>query len=237
MSRKAVVLLSGGLDSCVAAAMAREDGVELAAALNVYYGQKHAREMASAVRVAKHYGMELFPLDMSPFGKLIQHSSALIDTEEELVQDRAMSEMTAHVPRTYVPGRNTILLALAQSFVEAHTLDKIVVGFNAVDFSGYPDCRPIFVKAWNYLANYATQRAYEGDPIELLAPIVEMSKASVIFNGKRLKAPLELTWSCYAGGEKACGRCDSCRIRWNGFAVQNMRDPIEYEVEPDTVSL
>jgi len=237
MSRKGLVLLSGGLDSCVAAAMAREDGVELVAALNVFYGQKHAREMSSAVRVAGYYGMKLHTLDMSPFGRLINHSSALLDADEPLVQDRAMSEMTAHVPRTYVPGRNTILLSLAQSLAEALQMNRIVVGFNAVDFSGYPDCRPIFVSAWNNLARYATQKGYEGDPIELLAPIVEMSKASVIHHGMRLKAPLGLTWSCYAGGEKACGRCDSCRIRWNGFAVQNLKDPIEYAMEPDTVSL
>jgi len=237
--KRAIVLLSGGLDSCVAAAMAREEGIELVAALNVFYGQRHAREMKSFVEVAKHFGMEPIHLDISPIAQTIGAATSLINTDEELAMDRPLSSMTAHVPRTYVPGRNTIFLSLAQSVAEARDLDNIVVGFNAVDFSGYPDCRPIFVDAWNHLARYATTRSYiKNQPIEVLAPIINMSKASVVYHGLRLKAPLEKTWSCYAGGEKACGRCDSCRIRWNGFAVNGQgRDPIHYEVVPDTVSL
>jgi 7-cyano-7-deazaguanine synthase len=237
--RKAIVLLSGGLDSCVAAAMAREDGIELVAALNVFYGQRHAREIKSFLEVAKYFRMDPIQLDISPIAQMIGHATALIGTDEELAQDRPMSSMTAKVPRTYVPGRNTIFLAVAQSIAEARDLDNIVVGFNAVDFSGYPDCRPIFVNAWNELARYATTQSYiQNRPIEVVAPIIQMSKASVVHHGLRLKAPLEKTWSCYAGGEKACGRCDSCRIRWNGFAVNGQGiDPIKYEVVPDTVSL
>src|SRR5437660_9938098 len=126
--------------------------------------------------------------------------------------------MTSRVPRSYVPGRNTIMLAIAQSIAEAHDVDTIITGFNAVDFSGYPDCRPIFVSAWNHLARYATSRGYQDNrPIEVLAPIINSSKASVVDYAKRYNAPLHLTWSCYEGGPLACRRCDSCRIRLDAF--------------------
>jgi|SRR5882724_6627981 len=238
MSRKGIVLLSGGLDSCVAAAMAREDGIELVAALNVFYGQRHAREVKSFLLVAKHYGIDPIHLDMSEFGKVIGHSTALIGSDEELPLDRRMSEMTARVPRTYVPGRNTVMLALAQSIAEALDIDNIVCGVHQTDASGYPDTREIFINAWNHLARYATKKAYIGNrPIEVFAPIVQMSKTSVVYHGNRLQVPFASTWSCYAGGEKACGRCDSCILRWNAFVANNLEDPIEYETEPASVGL
>ena len=144
-----------------------------------------------------------------------------------------MSEMTARVPRSYVPGRNTIMLALAQSIAEASGADQIYTGFNAVDFSGYPDCRPIYVEAWNHLARYATKRGYEGNPITLVAPIVNKAKASVVRTGLDLNAPLHLTWSCYTGGEQPCGECDSCIIRWNAFKECGIDDPAgAYAVTP-----
>ena len=238
MSRKGLVLLSGGLDSCVAAAMAREDGIELVAGLNVMYGQKHKKEKDSFKAVADHYGMQPIEVDLSSFGKLIQHSSALLNPEEELPKDRRMSTMTAKVPRSYVPGRNTIMLALAQSLAEALDLDVLVIGTHMTDSSGYPDAQERFVLAWNHLARYATRKAYEdGHPIEVFAPVIQMSKTSVVYHGKRLQAPLQLTWSCYQGGEKACGRCDSCIIRWNAFVANQMQDEIEYELEPASVGL
>lgn len=228
---KAVALVSGGLDSCVALAMAKEEGLEVTEGLSVFYGQKHSREAKSSARICSYYGICFHAIDLSGFGLHIASGTALINKEEALPQDRALSAMTARVPRSYVPGRNTIMLALAQSIAEVHEARRIVVGFNAVDFSGYPDCRPIYVSAWNHLAKYATRAGYEeNDPIEVFAPIINKSKASVVAEGIRLKAPLELTWSCYEGREKACRRCDSCRIRLDAFAENNLKDPIEYEV-------
>ena len=121
------------------------------------------------------------------------------------------------------------MLAIAQSIAEAYEYDHIVTGFNAVDFSGYPDCRPIFVDAWNHLARYATKRGYENNAITLVAPIINMAKASVVYHGIRLGAPLGDTWSCYEGGALACGRCDSCIIRRNAFRENGREDPITYE--------
>jgi 7-cyano-7-deazaguanine synthase len=238
MKNDALVLLSGGLDSCVATAVAKEEGLNPVLALNVFYGQRHAREEDSFYLVANHYGLKVALVDISSLAESIKHGSALLNKDEELPTDRAMSAMTARVPRTYVPGRNTIFLALAQSIAEANGIGNIVVGANAVDFSGYPDCRPIFVSAWNNLARYATKAGYEENkPIEVVAPIINMGKASVVYHGRRLSAPLELTWSCYAGGKKACGRCDSCIIRWNAFVANGLVDPIEYEFEPEKVGM
>lgn len=227
---KAIGLISGGLDSCVALALALEDGMEVIGTLNINYGQKHVREVRSARLISQHYQIpQHWALDISHLIKHIQKGSALLNPEEAIPLDRRMSEMTARVPRSYVPGRNTLFLSISQSFAEVHNADKIIVGFNAVDYSGYPDCRPIFVEAWNHLAKYATKRGYENDPIEVYAPIINMSKSSVVYHGVRLDAPLDKTWSCYEGREKACGRCDSCIIRKTAFFDNNIVDPIEYE--------
>lgn len=233
---KTIALLSGGLDSCVAAALTRADGDELLAAVTVSYGQRHSRELLSAEKVAAHFGLRWYVIDLSNsgFSHAIRHATALLkESEESLPHDRAMSEMTAKVPRTYVPGRNTIMLSLAQSLAEALDYDQICCGFNAVDFSGYPDCRPLFVEAWNHLARYATRRGYEGRPITLVAPIVNSSKASVVQRGVGVDAPLHLTWSCYEGGDQPCGKCDSCIIRWNAFRACGLEDPVgPYAVVP-----
>lgn len=235
MSRpKSVVLLSGGLDSCVALSIALEETTVLTC-LNVAYGQKHDRECSSALMIAEYYHLPFETVLMTSFGSLLakHHASALVDPTEALPINRRMSAMTAHVPRSYVPGRNTIMLALAQSVAEAINADEIYCGFNAVDFSGYPDCRPIYVEAWNHLAHYATKRGYENNPINLRAPIVNLGKASVVRRGVDAGAPLQLTWSCYSGGDRPCGECDSCIIRWNAFAENGMTDPIgEYAKIP-----
>jgi 7-cyano-7-deazaguanine synthase len=231
---KSVALLSGGLDSCVALAIAMEES-EVLACLNVNYGQKHQREVDSADDIARFYNLSIHYLKLGNFGAVMTelHGSALIDKSEALPTNRRMSAMTAAVPRSYVPGRNTIMLALAQSVAEALNADEIYCGFNAVDFSGYPDCRPIFVEAWNHLAHYATKRGYENRPIILRAPIVNLGKASVVQRGLDLKAPLQLTWSCYAGGERPCGECDSCIIRWNAFGECGISDPVgAYTITP-----
>lgn len=234
----ALILMSGGLDSCVATAVAVEEGLNPVLALNVHYGQRHEREEESFFKVADFYKLKAVQVDISSLADSIRHATALLNKEEALPEDRAMSAMTARVPRTYVPGRNTIFLSLAQSIAEANEIGSIVIGANAVDFSGYPDCRPIFVSAWNNLARYATRVGYEGNkPIEVVAPIINMAKSTVVFHGRRLKAPLGMTWSCYAGGERACGKCDSCRIRWNAFVANGWVDEIEYEFEPEKVGL
>lgn len=227
---KSLVLLSGGLDSCVAAAMAFELQQNPVHALSIHYGQKHYRELTSAENIAEAFNISHTTIHIDDIVDHIKYSTALINPDEELPQDRALSAMTARVPRSYVPGRNTIFLSIAQSIAEANDYDRIITGFNAVDFSGYPDCRPIFVDAWNHLAKYATRRGYEqNNPIQLVTPIINMSKATVVYHGIRLNAPLHLTWSCYQGGAKACGRCDSCRIRRDAFKENNIEDPIEYE--------
>lgn len=227
---KAIGLISGGLDSCTAIAVAIHEGYTVTDALTIMYGQRHDKELSSAVRVAEFYHCRHHVITL-PLGGIIRDASALLAASgEELPRDRALSAMTARVPRTYVPGRNTIMLSIAQSIAEAFDIDNIITGFNAVDFSGYPDCRPIFVDAWNHLAKYATRRGYQDNsPITCYAPIINRSKASVVKLASELGAPIHLTWSCYAGGNLACRRCDSCRIRLDAFYVNGLVDPIEYE--------
>jgi 7-cyano-7-deazaguanine synthase len=230
MAQSAIALMSGGLDSTIAIAVAiHEHDISVKAGITVLYGQKHHREVRAAEEVANYFGFTHYTVDLGSLGGIIKRSSALLNPDEPLPHDRALSEMTARVPRSYVPGRNTIMLALAQSIAEAYDLERIITGFNAVDFSGYPDCRPIFVEAWNYLARYSTRRGYQDNrPIEVIAPIINKSKASVVALGIAYKVPFELTWSCYEGETHACGRCDSCRIRLDAFKENHMEDPIEY---------
>jgi 7-cyano-7-deazaguanine synthase len=239
MKPKSLALLSGGLDSCVALASSFEDSTPVAT-LTFDYGQKHLRELQSAYEISEHYHLKNKVIDLCDVSDIIKdaHASALVDNTEELPRNRRMSEMTARVPRSYVPGRNTIMLAIAQSCAEALCVDEIYCGFNAVDFSGYPDCRPIFVECWNALARYSTKRGYENNPIILRAPVINLSKASVVRRGVDLNAPLNLTWSCYRGGESPCGECDSCIIRWNAFQENKLDDPIgAYHVVPHRSAL
>jgi 7-cyano-7-deazaguanine synthase len=230
LPQSAIALMSGGLDSTTAIAVAQhEHDTTVKIGVSILYGQRHDREIQSAKAVAEFYSIQHATVDIRGLGDIIKQSSALLNPDEPLPHDRALSEMTARVPRSYVPGRNTIMLSIAQSIAEAYDTDIIITGFNAVDFSGYPDCRPIFVDAWNHLARYATRRGYQDNrPITVLAPIINSSKASVVFLANSLKAPIHLTWSCYEGGARACGRCDSCRIRLDAFKENKMEDPIEY---------
>lgn len=239
MKETSICLISGGLDSCVASAMANDE-TTIKAFITVSYGQKHTKEILCAGAVAGVYNKPLHVVDMRNFGAILSdlHASALVDVNEPLPHDRRLSEMTAKVPRSYVPGRNTILLSLAQSVGEALDVDYIYCGFNAVDFSGYPDCRPIFVQRWNGLATVATKRGYENRPIILRAPIVDFSKVSVVRRGLDFNAPMGLTWSCYEGGERPCGRCDSCRIRYQAFKENGIEDPAgPYDHIPEHIAL
>jgi 7-cyano-7-deazaguanine synthase len=220
---KAIVLLSGGLDSCVTAAIARDKGYDLHF-LNVYYGQRHSRERLSAQEIARFYGGKITELDIIGFGKAVQAGTVLTGAGE-VPANRSEGEMSEGKAPSYVPGRNTIMLALAQSLAEALEADCIYCGVNAVDYSGYVDCRPAFIAEWNSLAEVSTFRGVGGNPIWVESPLIEMTKVQIVEKGQQLGAPLELSWSCYNGGELPCNTCDSCQIRNAAFAALGQHDP------------
>ena len=219
---RAVVLVSGGLDSATVLAMARAEGWHCHA-LSVDYGQRHRAELDAAALVARSLGAEehrVVKVDLGIFG-----GSALTDT--------AIAVPTAPstgIPVTYVPARNTILLALALAHAEVVAADAIFTGANAVDYSGYPDCRPEYLAAFEAMANLATKRAVEGSPIAIRAPIVRMGKAEILRRGRELGVDFSLTVSCYDADAqgRACGLCDACRIRREGFASAGFPDPTRY---------
>lgn len=204
---KAVVLLSGGLDSATSAAQAIADGYELIA-LSLHYGQRHDRELIAAKRVAEYLGIkEHFVVDVN----LAQWGgSALTDQAVDVPTDGVKPGV---IPITYVPGRNTVFLAIALSLAEAKGAEAIYLGINAVDYSGYPDCRPEYLDAVEHLATLSSKAGLEGNAPKLVAPLVMDSKVDIVQRALRLSLPIQLTWSCYQGGDEPCGLCDSCRIR------------------------
>lgn len=222
MNRRAVVLLSGGLDSATALAVARDAGYECHA-LSVEYGQRHASELRAAARVAQQLGAiehRLARLDIGQFG-----GSALTDARI------AVPEVGGEgIPVTYVPARNSVMLALAMGWAEVLDADAVYLGINAVDYSGYPDCRPAFLEAFQALADVATRRAVEGRPIRIEAPLLTLTKAEIIRLGQSLGVDYALTVSCYRADDqgRACGRCDACRFRAQGFREAGMPDPTAY---------
>ncbi len=224
---RAVVLLSGGLDSSTVLAMALDMGYEVYA-LSFDYRQRHSRELESAKKIAKYYNVphKIIKLDLRQIG-----GSALTDDID--VPERKMEEIEEEIPITYVHARNTILLSIAVGYAEVIDADAVFYGANAIDYSGYPDCRPEYVEAFEKCANLGTKMGVEGKPIKIMAPIIHMTKAEIIKKGMELGVPYELTWSCYRGGEKACGRCDSCLLRLKGFMEAGYEDPLEYETYPD----
>lgn len=222
---KVVVLLSGGLDSCTVAAMAQAAGHELYT-LSIDYGQRHAKELDCARRIAAALGAAQHLVLDAPVGAL--GGSALTD-KGSAVPD-AGEAIGQSIPVTYVPARNTVFLALALGFAEVVGADEIRIGANAVDYSGYPDCRPEYLEAFERMANLATKRALEGHPIRIVAPLLSMGKDQIIATALGLGAPLQETWSCYRGGDEACGRCESCVLRLRGFEKAGAADPIRYEV-------
>jgi 7-cyano-7-deazaguanine synthase len=216
------VLLSGGLDSATVLAMAVREGWRCHA-LTLDYGQRHRAELAAAANVARALGAEehrVVPIDLRVFG-----GSALTDRSIGLP-----TAPTDGIPVTYVPARNTIFLSLALAYAEVRDADAIFTGANAVDYSGYPDCRPEFIAAFEKLANLATKRAVEGSPVSIRAPIVHMSKADIVRAGTELGVDFSLTVSCYDAddGGRACGRCDACRLRRDGFSAAGVADPTRY---------
>ncbi len=224
---EAIVLLSGGLDSSTVLAMARDGGHELVA-LTFDYGQRHIRELNSARKMAKHFKVKehiVVPLDL---GKLLK--SSLTDGSLSVPKGRGRDDIGKAVPSTYVPGRNIIFLSIASSIAESRGALAVFIAANAVDFSGYPDCTPEFISTFQKAIEVGTRTGKEGTPVRILAPLLQMSKADIVKEAIRLKVPLELTWSCYEGGVKACGRCDSCLLRLQGFAEAGVEDPLEYEV-------
>ena len=228
MATPAVVLLSGGLDSATALAIAREEGFELYA-LTVDYGQRHRRELESARRVAEAMGVErhvVLSVDLSQFG-----SSALTD-DVEVPKDRAVDQIERQIPVTYVPARNTVLLSLALAWAEALGAADIFIGANAIDYSGYPDCRPEYIAAFGQLANLATKAGVEGRlEFKIHAPLIALSKAQIIRRGTELRVDYGLTHSCYdpADDGRSCGRCDACLLRLKGFAEAGLQDPLPYQ--------
>ncbi|MCL2333791.1 MAG: 7-cyano-7-deazaguanine synthase QueC [Candidatus Methanoplasma sp.] len=223
MMPKAVVLLSGGLDSTVTLAAAIDEGNE-PTALSFRYGQRHTKELGSAEAVCKHYEIEhlIIDIDLSSF------RSALTDESLEVPSDRE-GKPDENIPITYVPSRNIIFLSIAAGVCESIGAEAIYIGANAVDYSGYPDCRYDFFEAFRKMLTVGTKAGVEGNPIDIRTPILELSKADIVRKGKELNAPLHLTWSCYNGGGKACGHCDSCRLRLKGFREAGYTDEIEYE--------
>jgi 7-cyano-7-deazaguanine synthase len=226
-STRAVVLASGGIDSTVTAALAQQAGHELLW-LTVDYGQRHAieieraRQVAAAMRVAKHTVLTL---------NLKTLAGSALTGDVPVPKDRHRAERSQGIPVTYVPGRNLILLSLAASYAEAMGISLIYFGANVVDYSGYPDCRPEFIRAFESAVKAGTKAGSEGTELRVLAPLLDMTKADIIRTGIRLGAPLHLTHSCYDPvGNLACGRCDSCLIRREGFSKAGVEDPTRYAV-------
>ena len=227
MSKAAVVLLSGGLDSATVAAIARSEGFQLHA-LSVDYGQRHRFELEAARRVATALAIERHAtvrVELGSFG------GSALTADIAVPKSRGSEEMTAGIPITYVPARNTVLLALALGFAETLGAADIFIGVNAVDYSGYPDCRPLFIAQFERLANLATKAGVEGTlQFQIHAPLVQLTKAEIIRRGTALGVDYSLTHSCYdpdAAG-RSCGRCDACVLRRQGFLEAGLVDPLPY---------
>jgi 7-cyano-7-deazaguanine synthase len=225
VSRRAVVLLSGGLDSATCLAIARAQGFE-PVCLSIAYGQRHAIEVERAKQIAQAAGapLRIVSLDLRAIG-----GSALTD-EIAVPKAQSSAETASGIPITYVPARNTIFLSLALGLAEVVGARDIFIGVNAIDYSGYPDCRPEFIRAFESLARLATRAGVEGAQFSIHAPLSGMNKAQIIREGVRLGVDYALTHSCYdpAPDGRACGQCDSCRFRRRGFAEAGVPDPIPY---------
>jgi 7-cyano-7-deazaguanine synthase len=227
MAGLAVVLLSGGMDSMIAAGLAREAGHRLLA-LTIDYNQRHRIELEAAARIAARLGVErhiVLPLDLTGFG-----GSALtadIDVPKTGVEEGA-------IPITYVPARNTIFLSLCLGWAEAAGASNLFIGVNALDYSGYPDCRPEFIHAFEAMANLATKAGVEGGRFTVHTPLIAMTKAEIVREAARLGLDAGMSWSCYdpAPGPRHCGLCDSCRLRARGFAEAGLPDPTSYAATP-----
>lgn len=220
--KRAIILLSGGLDSAVTGAIAREQGYALYS-LTFHYGQRHAQEIAAAHRVADWLGVK---------EQVVQQFDLRVFGGSALTSDMAVPKSggSSGIPITYVPARNTIFLSVALAFAETREAQEIFLGVNAVDYSGYPDCRPAFIEAFERLANVATRAGVDGRGFHIRAPLLRMSKADIVREGARLGLDFALTHSCYDPPAEgvACGLCDSCMLRREGFRAAGIADPIRY---------
>ncbi len=224
---KAVILLSGGLDSSTILYQAKADGCECHA-ISFDYQQRHRRELNSAHSVAQKSGVikhQVVNFDLRQWG-----GSALTDDGIDLPQERSLEEMAQNIPVTYVPARNTIFLSFALAYAETIAAQRIYIGVNALDYSGYPDCRPDYIQAMQEVFRLGTKQGRVGEPITIVAPLIHLKKTEIIQLGNKLGVPWELTWSCYTGGDIACGVCDSCRLRLAAFAELGLKDPVSYAV-------
>lgn len=228
MNKKAVVLLSGGLDSTVCMAVARNEGYELLP-ISFNYHQRHKKELAAAASVAEHYKVSrhlIIETNMEAIG-----GSALTDTS---IAVPAGEIGATTVPITYVPARNLIFLSYALGYAEVTGAERVYIGVNALDYSGYPDCRPEFIAMFQQLANFSTKAtAEDGRKIMIETPLISLTKKDIVLLGDKLGAPLQLTTSCYEGTDVACGRCDSCLLRLKGFAEAGRIDPILYHARSE----
>lgn len=220
--RKSIVLLSGGLDSATCLYWTIRKGYA-PFCLIFDYGQRHKKEIQSAIKISRKAGA---PYKIVKFF-LPWKGSTLVDKQFSLPEKRTLKKViSGDIPNTYVPARNTIFLSFALSFADASQAEAIVIGANAIDFSGYPDCRPNYMKAVQKVAVLGTKRGAEGRQIKILAPLINMSKADIVKLGFKLGVPYEFTWSCYQGGKKPCGKCDSCVLRKKGFDEAGKVDPL-----------
>jgi 7-cyano-7-deazaguanine synthase len=227
---RAVVLLSGGLDSCVTAAVAREEGHEVHA-VSFDYGQLHRRELEAAEAVAEALDIASHRVLEPDVGSL--GGSALTDEAVDVPEDRDEEAMEEDNPATYVPARNTIFLSYGLGAAEVAEAGSIWIGATALDYSGYPDCRPEYFEAFQGVADLATKRAVEGEAPGIRVPLLHDTKAEIVERGVALDAPLGETWTCYQGGEVACGTCDACQLRRKGFREAGHEDPVPYADEAD----
>lgn len=229
--KKAIILLSGGLDSSITAYIAQLKGYDLSA-LSFLYGQQHDKEIQSARKIASSLSIQdhiFFKLDLSQFGG----SSLLKNSDQTISNPKQVSDIGNSIPNTYVPGRNTIFLSIALAFAETRNADAIFTGVTAMDYSGYPDCRPEYIQAFQQLANLATKKTVTGHNIQIETPLINLNKSEIIKKGSKLSVPFEHTWSCYNGRDKACGQCESCQLRLQGFQQAHILDPLPYEILPD----
>jgi 7-cyano-7-deazaguanine synthase len=227
--RSAVVLLSGGLDSTTVLAIAADEGFALHA-ISFRYGQRHAVELDAARKIAGRAGVRQHveaEIDLRMFG------GSALTAEIDVPKERELAEMSDGIPVTYVPARNTVFLSFAVAWAEVLGADDVFIGVNALDYSGYPDCRPEYITAYEQMANLATKRGVEGHRLTIHAPLIDLTKAEIIKRGVELGVDYSLTRSCYdptPAGE-ACGNCDSCQLRLRGFASNGMNDPAPYVEE------
>jgi 7-cyano-7-deazaguanine synthase len=235
VSKKAVVLLSGGLDSTTVLAVAKSDGFE-PFALSFRYGQRHETELAAAARVASALGAAehvIAEVSLNVFG------GSALTAQVDVPKQRTAADMAHGIPVTYVPARNTVFLSIALAWAEVLEADDIFVGVNALDYSGYPDCRPEYISAFEQMANLATKAAVEGrQRIQIHAPLIELSKAQIIQRGLALGIDYGITHSCYDPDSqgRACGSCDSCLLRLKGFREAGVPDPITYQERLEVVA-